>query len=173
MPEERGSNEPQQFCENCGAQLETGHRFCVSCGERAVPELVSSGQPYVRDAESQGKRKQTKNFLQALFDISFSEFVTTRLIKVLYVLGIIFYAIVTIIWLLLALNGVYTALLTGFYGVGEVLLALLALVLALVFYPLFFLFSVIVLRVLLELVVVIFRIAESARDIARREETRR
>lgn len=41
--------------------------------------------------------QEQKGFLGALFDFSFSEFVTIKLIKILYILGVIFSAIVAII----------------------------------------------------------------------------
>jgi ABC-type uncharacterized transport system permease subunit len=90
-----------------------------------------------------------KNFLEALFDLSFSDFVTTRLIKVLYILGIVVAAVSAIMTLLGGIQAGAAA------GLVAVLLA-----------PVMFFVAVIALRVWLELVIVIFRIAETLREIA-------
>ena len=88
-------------------------------------------------------------FLRALFDFSFSQFITTRLIRLLYAIGVVIAA-------LSALG----AIIRGFNesaGAGVV---------ALIVAPLIFLLVVIVARVWLELVIVVFRIAEYLRDMA-------
>lgn len=93
-----------------------------------------------------------KGFLASLFDFSFSSFVTTKVVKVLYVLIVVLVALYTL-----------GLLAFGFrLGTGAGLLFLL------VICPLFFLASVAVYRVLLELMVVIFRMAEDVADIRRR-----
>ena len=88
-------------------------------------------------------------FLRALFDFSFSQFITTRLIRLLYAIGVVIAA-------LSALGGI----IRGFNesaGAGVV---------ALIVAPLVFLLVVIIARVWLELVIVVFRIAEYLRDMA-------
>lgn len=82
--------------------------------------------------------------LGMLFDLSFSEFVTTRIIKFLFILGIISAAI----WALVAVVGGFRE------GVGKGLLWL-------VLSPVIFLFLVFVSRVWCELIIVVFRIAEN------------
>jgi hypothetical protein len=96
-------------------------------------------------------QSQATGFLAALFDFSFSNFITGRLIKILFILG-------------LALGGIGTLMMiaTGFtQGFGR---GLLMLILA----PLFFLLAAMYLRVVLELLIVIFRIAENVDRIANR-----
>ncbi len=88
-------------------------------------------------------------FFRALFDFTFSQFVTTRLIRLLYVVGVLVAALVT-----------FSAIVAGFRestGAGIV---------ALIFSPILFLIFVILVRVYLEIVIVIFRIAEYLRDMA-------
>ena len=88
-------------------------------------------------------------FLRALFDFSFSQFITTRLIRLLYAIGVVIAALVAL-----------GAIIRGFNesaGAGVV---------ALIVAPLIFLLVVIVARVWLELVIVVFRIAEYLRDMA-------
>lgn len=92
----------------------------------------------------------SSGFLESLFDFSFTTFITTKLIKVLYGLWIAG-AGLTALFLIIA----------GFRassGVGIVMLLFVA--------PLVFLLSVIYARVLLELIIVVFRIAEHAAEIA-------
>ena len=94
------------------------------------------------------------NFLAALFDFSFSEFVTTKIIKILYGILIVLAGIAALV-----------AIIAGFIdsaGRG---------VLMLVLSPLMFLLYVIMARVWLELVIVIFRIAEHVGEIARQKKT--
>ncbi len=84
-----------------------------------------------------------KGFLVALFDFSFSEFITARLIRLLYALMLFMLGIFMVVWII-----------GGFAeGLGRG-------VLNLVLSPLVFLLSAIVVRIYLELVMVIFRIAE-------------
>jgi hypothetical protein len=89
-------------------------------------------------------------FLGALFDTSFSSFVTTRLVKAIYVLVMIVVALVAVIQLI-------AALVSGDGGV---------IVLSLLFVPLFALLTLIWARVGLELVIVVFRIGEDTRRTA-------
>ncbi|MER3420155.1 MAG: hypothetical protein C4290_06350 [Chloroflexota bacterium] len=89
------------------------------------------------------------SFFQALFDLSFSEFITTRIIKVLYVLVLIGVGLVSL--------AIFFSLAQS--GAG-------GLIVGLIVAPLLFLLYVIVARVWMELVIVIFRIAEYTRQIA-------
>ena len=88
-------------------------------------------------------------FFRALFDFSFTEFVTTRLIRLLYAIGVLVAAAIAIAAILRGLNE----------GAG-------AAVIALIFAPLIFLLVVILARVWLEIIIVVFRIAEYLRDMA-------
>lgn len=93
------------------------------------------------------------HFLQALFDFSFSEFVTVQLVRTLYVLLIImglFSAVMTVVALF------SQGLLPGLFSI------LLA--------PLGFLVWVVAARVSLELFVVVFRIAGYLRELAKGTE---
>jgi hypothetical protein len=97
---------------------------------------------------------QAKGFLGALFDFSFSSFVTARLIRVLYVLGLILAGIGA---LAMIITGLTQSFLQG--------------VLMLIVAPLFFLLAAMYLRVVLELLIVVFRIAENVERIADRPQT--
>jgi Domain of unknown function (DUF4282)/zinc-ribbon domain len=91
---------------------------------------------------------QTKGFLASLFDFSFQSFITAKLIKVLY-------ALMTIGNVLFALFFIVS----GFNQSTEV--GIVTLILS----PLFFLLAMIYARVLLELIIVFFRIHEDVREI--------
>jgi len=93
------------------------------------------------------------NFLSALFDFSFSEFVTTKIIKILYGILIVLAGVAALV-----------AIISGFTNsVGQGILML-------ILSPLVFLLYVILARVWLELVIVIFRIAENVGEIAERKK---
>ena len=87
---------------------------------------------------------EDKGILALLFDLSFSEFVTTRVIKVIFILGITLAAVYT---------GVFICM--GFaVGAG---VGLLFLILS----PVVFLLFVLGARIWCEMLMVIFRVAEN------------
>ena len=92
---------------------------------------------------------QHRGFFGALFDLSFSELITTRVIKFLFVLGIIGSAIAAIVYIVAAFS--------QSAGVG---------VLVLIVSPLIFVIYVTVARIWLEVLIVVFRISEDVKRIA-------
>ncbi|MCX7717293.1 MAG: DUF4282 domain-containing protein [Candidatus Sumerlaeaceae bacterium] len=92
-----------------------------------------------------------KGFVEALFDLSFSEFITTRLVKILYILGMFLAGVGA---LLTILGGIRAGAAAGLLALGLAVLMFFVIVIAL--------------RVWLELVIVIFRIAETLREIAKK-----
>ncbi len=92
----------------------------------------------------------SEGLLGALFDFSFSTFVTTKIVKVLYVLGVALSALLALM------------ILVGGLSSDSVLMALVCIVLT----PIAFLIYVLLCRIWLELVVVVFRIAENTAVIA-------
>ncbi len=89
-----------------------------------------------------------QGLLECLFDTSFSEFITTRLIRFLYVVGLV-----------VAGLGAVGFVIGGFSG--SVANGIICLIIA----PLLFLIYVIMIRIWLELLIVIFRIEENTRPI--------
>ena len=87
-------------------------------------------------------------FISPIFDISFSTFITSKLISVLYIASMVVAALST----LSILIGSFASDVTG----GVIILILS---------PLIFLVQLVWFRVLLEIVVIIFKIAESLRSI--------
>ena len=85
-----------------------------------------------------------KNSIGILFDLSFTEFVTTRFIKILFIIGIVFAAI-----------GAIAMIISGFSaGVGMG-------VFSLIISPVIFLLYVLGARIWCEIIIVFFRIAEN------------
>ena len=93
-----------------------------------------------------------QGFFASLFDYSFSSFITSRIIKVLYVLTTIIVALWTLFFVLVAFRQ------SSAFGILTLVL----------FGPLFFIFTMIYVRVVLELIMVIFRIHEDVDAINRR-----
>jgi hypothetical protein len=95
--------------------------------------------------------EQKTTFFTSLFDFSFSEFITTKIIKILYGLSIV-------------LNGFF-ALFLIVIGFGRSTVA--GILMLLIVAPLVFLLGVIYTRVLLENMIVLFRIGENIQEIAK------
>ena len=94
--------------------------------------------------------EEEKGFIQMLFDISFEEIITLKIIKFLYLLGILFSGIGAFY---LIVQGFSNSFFTGF--------------LALIFSPVLFFIYVILSRVILEIVWSVFKIAENTQTIAK------
>lgn len=91
--------------------------------------------------------------VQGALDLGFTRFITVRVVSVLYVVGLALLAI-----------GALASIVTGFRGgVGTGILSLIVA-------PLGFLLGALLLRVYLEIVVVLFRIAENTSAMAGRRE---
>ena len=98
---------------------------------------------------------QGRTFLARLFDFSFETFITTSVVRILYILFVVLAAI----WALVLIIGI--AAQGGVAIIGALIIA-----------PLFFLLYVMMARIGLELVMVIFRIAADIDVIARNSERR-
>lgn len=94
---------------------------------------------------------EEKGFFSSLFDLSFSDFITPRIIKLLFVISIIVSVIAAGVLLVSGLS----------QGDGAALLALIGA-------PLLFLLYVIMARVWLEVIMVLFRIADNTDQLAGR-----
>ena len=92
---------------------------------------------------------QDQSFFQGLFDFSFSTFITQKLIKVIYGLGIVLMGLSAVIYIFGSFGAGFTT------GITSLVLA-----------PIGLLVAVIVLRIYLEIAIVLFRIADSTQQIA-------
>ena len=94
----------------------------------------------------------SRGFLSALFDFSFTSFVTTRIIKVLYVLITVLVSLVALFYTILAFR------LSAGFGILTLVIG----------DPLFIIIVMAFWRLVLEAFVVVFRIAEDVRAIRER-----
>ena len=95
---------------------------------------------------------ENRGFIASVFDLSFTDFVTPRIVKVLFILAVLFTGFFSIV-------GAITTVSAGFSnseGSGIV-----ALFLTLILAPLGFFLYVLLIRMWLEVVIVLFRIAEN------------
>ena len=90
------------------------------------------------------------SFFGSLFDFSFSRFVTLRLVKFLYVITVILLAVV----MFAVIFAGFTEAVSGVETLGYIVLG-----------PVLALLYLLIVRVWLELVVVVFRIGETATEI--------
>lgn len=94
--------------------------------------------------------RDQSNFLQILLDLSFSSFITEKIIPAIYVLSVLALALIALFFIA-----------EGFtLGVAEGILILIIVA------PLFFIVGVVYVRVTLEFLIVVFRIADHVREIA-------
>ena len=93
---------------------------------------------------------QASSFFKTLFDFSFEEFITLKIIKILYGIGLFGAGISTLAFLI-----------SGFTSFGKGILYL-------ILSPVVFILFAILTRVWLEIVIVLFNIAENIKEIARK-----
>jgi hypothetical protein len=105
------------------------------------------GSPKKEQSEARGQGRGP--VLRALFDLSFSRFLSLELVGLVYIAAIMAAIVAVIASIFIAFsNGIWV-------GVGSILIA-----------PILFLLYVISWRIWLELLIVLFRIAEYGREIA-------
>jgi len=148
------------FCPNCGAQNRDEAKFCVKCGETfGETRKEEKPLPFETKAIKNQLFDKKTGFFGTLFDFSFTEFVTSKIIKFLYGLSILCSGIAALILLIIVLVG-------GFKQSASA--GILALLFMTPFSILLFLILVVYGRVFLEIIIVIFRIAEHTAEIAKK-----
>ena len=103
------------------------------------------------------QNQSSSGFFGALFDFSFSRFVTSQLVSVLYVIFLILVGL----GLLVSLGSGVVQLFQGDFG-GAFLTIIVS--------PLIAIFAVVIGRVYLELIIVIFKIAENTKAMVVNQE---
>lgn len=140
------------FCNKCGGQLNPGASFCPACGavapSMATPQQYQP-QPQPQPAPLPVSAADASGFIASLVDLSFTAFITPKLVKVLYVLGVGGAAL----WALVMAG---TGIRQG--GVGYLFVLVC---------PILFLVGVIYMRVMMEMIMVVFRAADHLAEIAR------
>jgi hypothetical protein len=136
------------FCTNCGASNIEEARFCVNCAE-SLGEIqieVKLSRPILKKDTSIFKKVL---LLRALFDFSFNQFVSPKILKFLYGLTMFSGILIAIFF---AIAGFKASIVFGIFAlfIGA---------------PLIFLLTVIYSRVLLETAFMIFRISDQLAEI--------
>jgi Domain of unknown function (DUF4282) len=129
------------FCTSCGAALSAQQATCPSCG--AVRATATAARS---DSNIAG------SFFSILFNFEFTSFLTLKFIRFIYAAGLVVVAIFDLILYFREL-GSYSSAATGF-------LALIGTVIVWFLWALF-------LRVMLEIVAAVFRIAENTSELVR------
>jgi len=136
------------FCIHCGASNRKDAKLCVNCNE-SLSEIQRVEN--LSSARGLNKRLFLKkiDFLQGLLDLSFNQFVSPQTIKFLYGLSILSAGLIALFFIII---GFKVSLLFGIFAlfIGA---------------PLLFLSTVIYSRVLLDLILAVFRIADSMAQI--------
>jgi uncharacterized protein DUF4282 len=168
------------YCSNCGASLapqpppQSQAAWPAADARAAVapppeePREAGNQDPYQQDYErakaagfprpqqQQQASASPQGFLAALFDFGFNSFVTPKVVKVIYVL-------------IMALTGLGTV---GFAITAFRISPAFGIIALLILCPLFFLVEVALWRIVLELFIVVFRIADDLRVIRVRGDLR-
>ena len=132
------------FCTNCGTSNKDDEKFCINCGELlADPDLEGS---------SSQRTLKRAGLVRPFFDFSFDELITPRITKFIYILSILYAALLTSLCVIVGLN-VTT-------GSGIIIFIIGAL--------LIFLLTIIYSRVVLEMVVVTLRLAHYMAEILKK-----
>lgn len=108
---------------------------------------------------AQRDRQQSKGFFGALFDFSFSHYVTISFAKVIYILGIIVSLLLWIFWII-------TGFASGAVGFGDY--NAVPGILAVVFGWIPVVINILVIRVVLEFAVAMIRTAQNTTDLSQR-----
>jgi len=129
------------FCINCGAANKDSAKFCINCAQSLSDVQIEQrlSRPRARKVDS----------LQALFDFSFSRFVSPRMMKFLYALSFLFAGLMAVFFMIVGFKASF------WFGIFALLIGA----------PLIFLLMVVSSRVLLETILMIFRIADQTVNI--------
>jgi len=123
------------FCTNCGAANQDRARFCINCAQSLDEVQIERRLPR--------PRLRKVNLLRTYLDFSFSRFVSPKMMKFLYVLSIFFAGLTGVFLIIVGFKA------TIWFGIF-----------ALIGAPLIFLLMVVSSRILLETILIIFRIAD-------------
>ena len=135
------------FCTNCGASNKNGVTLCVNCGESLTDNHIEDRLSRLRGLDNVPSSNKF-GFLRPLFDFSFRRSINVKMMRVLYLLSILCAGWVALV---LILSGFET-----FFPFWRVALLIGA--------PVVFLSAVIFSRVFLEMILVVFRIADHTVD---------
>ncbi len=135
-------------------------RNCPHCGQEVFAQAIKckhckqfiNGDPGLAQEQEAVPYEEGKGFFASLFDLSMTEMITPKIIRVIFIIGLLGF-------LVSAVFGLVTAIMSG--EVVAIILALIAVVVG-------FFVAAILLRIYLELVVVFFRIYDELKYANRR-----
>lgn len=138
------------FCGKCGAQLHEAATFCANCGASTGTSAQAAAAPALTHTATASGGPGPRGFWGSFFDLSFTNFVTMKVVKVLFVLAIIGAVLGTIFIMVSAseLRGL---------PVPTALIVILA--------PIIGLLYLLIARVYMEIITVTFRMVEYLREL--------
>jgi ABC-type multidrug transport system fused ATPase/permease subunit len=132
------------FCTNCGASNKDDAKLCINCGESLSEVQIEENLPQSRGFIKDRSNLKKVDFLQDLFRLSFNQFVSPKIMKFLYGLSILLSGLIALFFVIMGFK------ISWLFGVFALFLGA----------PLIFLLMVIYSRVFLEMVLMIFRMAD-------------
>jgi hypothetical protein len=135
--------EEKMFCTNCGASNKDNAKLCVNCSV-SLSDVQIEGRLSRLRAINDVSSLHKIDFLHRLFDFSFDQLVSLRMMRFLYSLSIIFAGLMALFFIIVGFDA------SVWFGIFALLIGA----------PLIFLLTVVSSRVLLEMMLVIFRMAD-------------
>jgi hypothetical protein len=136
------------FCTNCGASNKDDAMSCINCGESLSEVQIEESLSRVRGLMGVSIHKKV-DLLRALFSFSFKQWVSLKLVKFLYALSVLSAGLIAIFFVIMGFK------ISTWFGIFSLLIGA----------PLMFLLIVIYSRILLEMILVIFRMADHITEI--------
>jgi hypothetical protein len=130
------------FCIHCGASNKDDAKLCINCNESLRDNPLQEKLSRLKGSNDLPHLHKVR-FLHPLFDFSFNQFVTIKMVKVLYLLSILSAGVVALSLIIVGFNAS-----VGF-GIFGLLIGA----------PMIFFLIVISSRVFLEMILVVFRAA--------------
>lgn len=137
------------YCTNCGTSNREGEKLCAHCGEPL-------SEPEIRKKPFGERILKRTNLLQALFDFSFNKVLTSKITKFLYTLSMLYAGLLSLLCIVAGFN--------VSKGLGIFILIIGA--------PLIFLLTVLYSRMLLEMFMVVLRMAHHTAEIGKRADSK-
>jgi hypothetical protein len=135
--------EGNMYCTNCGALNKDEAKLCVNCNESLSEVQIEESLAPPRVLNDISYLKKVK-FFQVLFDFSFNQLISLRIMKWLFVLSIFAASLMALFFVIVGFQA------SKAFGIF----------LAFIGAPLFFLLVVIYSRVLLEMMLVVSRMSD-------------
>jgi hypothetical protein len=136
------------FCTNCGASNKDDAKSCIHCAESLSEVQIGESLSRVRGFRDVSILKKV-DLLRALFNFSFNQWVSPKIMKFLYGLSILSAGLIALFFIIMGFN------VSMGFGIFSLFIGA----------PLIFLLTVIYSRVLLEMILVIFRMADHMAEI--------